>query len=66
MKTINLLDSSTADATCSICLFRVYGSGLSHMLNVAPLLNFFGGRHNADIPGYSKLVFNIMKCSASI
>jgi MFS family permease len=58
-------DLSSADSTCSICLFRVYGSGLSHMLNVAPLLNYFGGRHNADIPGYRKFFLSfLLKCSA--
>ena len=45
--------ASFSDATLSLCLFRVYGSGAAQFLYVAPLLNYFGGQNNVDIPGYS-------------
>ncbi len=52
--------ASSAQLLCSICLFRVYGSGLAHLVTVAPLLDYFGSRKNANLPGYIAHLVTVM------
>ena len=40
---------------CSMCVFRVYGSGMAHLITLAPLLDHFGSRTGTNVPGYTPL-----------
>lgn len=51
---------------CSMCVFRVYGSGMAHLVTLAPLLHHFGSHKSANVPGYAPLPVSIPLYRAAI
>jgi hypothetical protein len=43
-----------------MCVFRVYGSGMAHLITLAPLLEHFGSRTSANAPGYAPLALPVV------